>query len=411
MKKIMFLALLALIGNLIFLALAGPTLKTGTWRVVMASPGGDLPFKLVVEGEDKGFKATGYNGSEMVVFDRVTVDEKGKVTFTIEHYESTFTAMLDASGERMEGTWTKVTGKDKKAKLPFHAEYDQPIRFVAKSVDKPVNLGGRWAVTFANGDDEPEDAVAEFVQKGSHLSGTFLTPTGDYRFLEGIVDGRDLLLSCFDGGHAFLFKATLNQSDQLEGHFYSRDSWHDTWTAVRDEDAALPDPYHMTTLKKGLDHFSFRFPDLEGNPVSDKDADLEGKVLLITIFGSWCPNCNDEADMLAEFYRDYHKRGLEIVGLAFEMTDNTDRNRRVLKRFAERHGADYRILLAGTATDKRKAAEALGNLNHVLSYPTSILIDRSGKVRSIHTGFTGPGTGQHYLDLVKRYRQRIEDLL
>jgi len=103
--------------------------------------------------------------------------------------------------------------------------------------------------------------------------------------------------------------------------------------------------------------------------------------------------------------------GLEIVGLAFEMTENVQRNRRVLKRFAERHGVDYRLLLAGTATDKNKATEALGTLDQVLSYPTTVLIDRSGKVSFIHTGFSGPSTGRHYDELVKRYRRQIEALL
>ena len=107
----------------------------------------------------------------------------------------------------------------------------------------PPDVAGRWAVDFEQ-DEEP--AVAVFRQDGRNLAGTFLTATGDYRYLAGTLSGDRLRLSCFDGAHAFLFDARLRDDGSLRGDFWSRDSWHDTWTARRDPQATLADGFAQT---------------------------------------------------------------------------------------------------------------------------------------------------------------------
>ena len=388
---------------------ASPELKTGVWRVVMQSPGGELPFKLNIDRDGDRYTATGFNAAEAVHFDTVSVETTGAISFGIDHYESVFLGQLNASGERIEGEWSKVSGHDRLSRLPFTAQWGQEQRFNTDQ-SEPAEFGGRWAVTF-NNEGQPEAAVAEFVQEGAHIKGTFLTPVGDYRYLEGNVAGKHLWLSCFDGGHAFLFTAAMGEDGMLSGQFWSKDTWHDTWTAKRDDQAALPDAYSLTSVRESDMPFHFSFSDLDGVLVNQDDPWLKGKVRLVTIFGSWCPNCNDEAPFLQSLKNEYGDRGLEVLGLAFEMTKDQQRNIKVLKRFQKRHNLDYRILLAGTSTNKAKAAETLPDLNHVLSFPTTLLINREGKIDSIHTGFSGPGTGSHHDDLVKSYRKRIERLL
>ncbi|MDJ0836850.1 MAG: TlpA disulfide reductase family protein [Acidobacteriota bacterium] len=383
---------------------------TGSWRLVMQSPGGELPFRLDVGRDGDRWTAVALNGDERVDFDTVTWSPDGTFSFAIDHYESIFSAKLDKDGKRMEGEWTKVTGPGKSARLAFTAEHGRNERFIS-SAEEPADFGGRWAVIFDNNDKEPQPAVAEIKQEGKRLWGTFLTPVGDYRYLEGNVSGNTMYLSCFDGGHAFLFKASLDENGELKGDFWSRDSWHETWSGKRDENASLEDSFTLTSLREGIDRFRFQFPDLEGKQVSYDDPMLKGKVRLITIFGSWCPNCNDEAPFLQELYDRYRDRGLVVLGLAFEMTDDEARNRRVLKRFRKRHKLDYPILIAGSSTDKQKAGETLPDLNHVLAYPTTLLLDREGKVVRIHTGFAGPGTGDHYETLRQKYKEAVEALL
>ncbi len=172
----------------------------------------------------------------------------------------------------------------------------------------------------------------------------------------------------------------------------------------------LPDGWSQVGLTNDEGRFSFEFPDLEGEPVSSDDPRFDGKVVLVNVFGSWCPNCNDEAPLLARWHRRYRDRGFEVVGLAYEFSGDAERDREMVRRYAARHGIEFPLLLAGTS-DKRRAAETLPDLTAVLSYPTNVFLGRDGKVRAVHSGFAGPGTGAHHQRLVAEIERRIEELL
>ena len=66
----------------------------------------------------------------------------------------------------------------------------------------------------------PRKALAEFEQTGDKLTGSFITPSGDYRFLEGIVTGDSLKLSTFDGSHAYTFYAKIASAQKITGGVY-----------------------------------------------------------------------------------------------------------------------------------------------------------------------------------------------
>lgn len=389
---------------------AAVSLQPGMWRFVVQSPGGELPINVEVAQGETGLTATVHNGEERLPLDVVEIDGAA-VKLGISHYESYFEGTLSADGSQIEGNWWKVAGPDKRSSLPFTATFGDTRRFVFDTYGEPAQVDGRWAVTFENPGGEPQPAVGVFEQEGRIVTGTFMTPVGDYRFLEGEVNGDTLYLSCFDGGHMFLFQASLQDDGSLNGTFWSRDTWEEDWTAVRDEDVELADPYGMLQLKDGSTGFRFAFPNLDGELVNQDDPMFQGKVRLISVFGSWCPNCNDEAPFLQELYETYGDRGLVVLGLAFEMTGDRERDVRVLQRFKKRHDLTYPVLLAGGSTDKGETAAALPDLDRVIAYPTTILVDRDGKVVSIHTGFSGPGTGQRYEDTKRAYREKIEALL
>jgi len=82
--------------------------------------------------------------------------------------------------------------------------------------------------------------------------------------------------------------------------------------------AAPTDPFHHTGVKDPSAPLNFSFPDLDGRTVSLSDERFRGKVVVVAISGSWCPNCHDEAQYLVELYAKYHDKGLEIVALDFE---------------------------------------------------------------------------------------------
>lgn len=387
-------------------------INPGSYRAVLQVPGGDLPFGLDLTRN--GLIWVGYlvNGEERLKLTEVTV--KGShIEIKMPGYENRLAADATADGLAGEIVLDKLGGKDQH--IPFLAQFEKTYRFFppASAESSPLtgaNVAGRWAVTFSEENGKTEAAVGEFSQSNDTVTGTFLTDTGDHRFLAGQIRGNELYLSTFDGAHAFLYKAALDGNGVLNGDFWSGTSYHEHWTAKRDASAALPDAYSLTTLRAGTTGFDFAFPDLSGHTVTSKDPQFKGKVLVIALAGSWCPNCHDEAAFLAPLYREYRGKGLEIVSLMFEHFGDFDRAAAATTRFRAHYGIDYTTLIAGIS-DKDDAAKRLPDLERVYAFPTTIFIDRKGNVRKIHTGFSGPATGEHYTQFVAEFKSTLDQLL
>ncbi|MEL7059920.1 MAG: TlpA disulfide reductase family protein [Acidobacteriota bacterium] len=396
-----------------------PADLVGTWRAVLASPGGELPFPLLIDDTSGGLRAVAVNGGEEAPFTAVALDGR-RVVLAIDWYDATIEAEL-VDGDRLEGRWTRASAGGTTSSLPFTATRGSAPRFLP--LDAPEaglepgageavpKIDGAWAVEFTD-EDGTEVARGEMRQQGNEVRGTFLTPTGDYRFLAGTYERGALRLSTFDGSHAFLFHARAQPDGSLVGDFWSRDTYHATWTARRlaDGEEILPDAWQQVGLTNDAGRFTFEFPDLDGRRVSLDDPAFDDKVVLVNLFGSWCPNCNDEAPLLAAWHRRYRDQGLEVVGLAYEFSGDPERDRQQVERFAERHAISYPLLLAGTS-DKTEAAATLPDLDKVLAYPTTIFVGRDGRVHRIHSGFAGPGTGRHHAELVEELESTIRELL
>ncbi len=387
-------------------------LQSGTWRAWLDSPGGPLPFILDLHREGDSWRAVIHNGRERIDIPTVTLSH-GNLTLGFDHYDSTITAKIAADGRSLSGVWNKQSSGKNIATLPFHALASQTARFErgddsTKKTTPSQDVTGQWVIKFSKSDDP---AIAQFKkQANGTITGTVMTTTGDYRFLEGDFYESQLRLSVFDGAHAFLFHAKWQEDGTLIGDFWSRDVWHESWTANRDEQASLPDDFSQTKIVEGIDLKALAFRDLDGNPKSLGDAAFAGKAMLVEIFGSWCPNCHDASQLMVELDREYNERGLQIVGLAFELTGDFARDARQVRRFAKKHGVNYPILIAGVS-DKTTASKQMPVIDKIRSYPTAIFVDRKGIVRYVHTGFTGPATGQTYETLRSTFKQRIETLL
>ena len=236
-----------------------------------------------------------------------------------------------------------------------------------------------------------------------------MTPTGDHRFLEGQVRGDELQLSTFAGGLAYLYKLRVTPAGDLEGEYWQGLASHEKVSAKRNESATLDGAGQQTTLKDEATRLDFTFKDIDGKPVSLSDERFRDKVVLVTLGGTWCPNCHDEAMFLVPFYREYREKGFEIIALMFERHARFHQSGEAVRGYRADIGIEFTTLIAGTADDE--AGKALPTLSGIYGYPTTILIDRRGVVRDIHTGFSGPATGAAYDEFVAEFRAKVDALL
>jgi thiol-disulfide isomerase/thioredoxin len=382
-------------------------LKHGIWRLSMDLGGDKLPFTFDLTRKGKGYTLEVINHTERISVKDVTL-RNDSIFIQMPVFNSEFRGKINADS-LISGNWHNFA-KGPDYFIPFVAQHGEEERFAYDETGTATNAQGNWEVTFSPNTEEEYKAIGQFKQYGVHLTGTFITETGDYRYLDGVALNDSIYLSCFDGAHAFLFKAALDEDSVLQGQFWSGKHWSEPWTAELNEEFELRNPDSLTYLKDGAEKFEFTFPDLDSTLVSLDDKKYMDKVVIIQIMGSWCPNCLDETRLYVDLYNEFNTSGLEIISLAYEHDEDFGKAAESVSNLKNQLHATYDFLIAGTS-NKKKAAETLPMLNHVMSYPTSIFIDRNGKIRKIHTGFYGPGTGDHYTTYVYELKRFLQNLL
>lgn len=413
MKKIALhtLFLLALLSSITGCKPAGiADLQTGTWRATLKTESGvEIPFNFEL-ADSAGQKSLAIiNGKERLKVTEIS-QEGDSILIQMPLFDSEIKAVLN--GKELHGKWIKHLATTN-VSMEFNAVPNTNWRFFEAKSETKVNLSGKWSTTFISSDENQDTtlAIGQFTQEGTKLYGTFLTTTGDYRFLEGTVNGNKFYLSCFDGCHAFLFTGTIENDAIVDGKMYSGFSSIENWTARRDDKAELPDAYSLVGLKPGFKTINFTFPDLTGKAVSLQDPQFKNKVVVVQFLGSWCPNCMDETAFMVPFYERYKNKGLAVVGLAYERTADVTRGRKNVGRLQKRFQVPYPLLLTGYTNQPGEVVKSLPALNSFMAFPTTIIMDKKGQVRKIHTGFSGPGTGKYYTEFAEEFEKLITDLL
>jgi len=377
------------------------TLKVGLWRGVFTVPNNEIPFLFevkdnsvfLINGEDRfQTKNIAYrNDSVFIPFDLYDAVLKCKI-----------------EGSQLQGKLVKTAGGKVVSEVPFKAEYGNKNRFPVRNEKPAISLAGTWDINIGEGADA-EKTVGNFNLKGSILTGSILTTTGDYRFLEGVAHGKTFELSAFGGSSPYLLKGEFTGDNSISGEFVtSRKATKIAGT--RNAKATLPDAYKVTYMKEGNSSLAFTFPNLEGKQISLSDPAYKGKVVIVTILGSWCPNCLDENKFLSGWYKENKKRGVEIIGLGFERKNDFESAKKSLTALKTRLGIDYEILFAGQSSTEA-ASKALPQLNGIASFPTTIFIDKKGNVRKVHSGFSGPATGKFYEKFKTEFNALIDKLV
>jgi thiol-disulfide isomerase/thioredoxin len=361
----------------------------------------ELPFTFTSE---KG-KITIRNSDESISVDEITFINDS-VVIQMPVFDSEFRCKV---GERsLKGFFYNHARKNNNV-IPFHAVHGQAFRFSDKPEKTVHNISGKYSVFFDKEEEESKKAIGVFNQEGNNLSATFLTTTGDYRYLEGEVSGNRLWLSAFDGFHLFLFTAVIKGDSLLNGEYFSGRHWHDTWSGVKDESAELISAESLTHLNPGYDKFDFSFADENGKMISLSDQAYTNKAVIVQLMGTWCSNCMDETKFLSEWYNQRGHETIEIIALDFERITDTATVFKNIRRLKNKFYINYKILYAGSS-DKKEAAKALPMLNRVFAYPTTIFLDKEKRPVKIHTGFNGPATGEKYEEFMRWFDITVEKL-
>ncbi|MEE9438925.1 MAG: TlpA disulfide reductase family protein [Saprospiraceae bacterium] len=372
---------------------------------------GELPFNFEVNYTDEqSFYINIMNGEERIKLDNITYGRdhstaKDTIKIDIPIFDSYIKGIFEEN--IIEGDWF-VNYKNGYS-IPFKAYYGKDYRFTTLK-EKPIaDVTGRWDVVFEPNKGNKYPAIGEFKQSGNHLTGTFLTETGDYRYLEGTIQGDKLKLSTFDGAHAFLFEAKFKGQNNLIGSFRSGKHYKSTWTATRNQNAKINDAFALTTSNIGEQKFDIVFPNLEGKAVTLNDEQFSDKVKLVKITGTWCPNCKDEALFLKKYLKHNPNKAIEVIEVAFERYKDQEKAIEILKRYKKKLDLPFTILYGGYA-NKKENSELFPQISEILSYPTLIFVDKQNIIRHIHTGFAGPAT-KDFKKFDKQFNEIIDEML
>lgn len=380
-------------------ALATLASPGGHWRAVLDLAGGPLPFAISIERAGRAWQAELCNGAKCQRFSKVRVGGDSVVLENAD-YAATITAAL--RGDSLVGYYHNV-GSNGPRTIPFRAARGGwPI------TRAPSRLVGRWDATFYQ-DLETSPRVLEFRNGLAGIEGTLISSTSDYGPFSGTTSADTFAIGYFDGSFVYLITGRL-KGDTLRGIFHAGLRTQTPWQAVRSSGAPhLKSPTELTSADT-TEPFSFRFPDLRGRLVGNDDPRLKGKVVLVDIFGTWCPTCHEGMPGLIELYNRYRGRGLEIVGLAFEVTGDTAVDAPLVRRYRDKFRIPFPLLLAGTS-DVEGIEAALPQLRGAGAFPTIIFLGRDGRVRRVHAGFHGVAAGDQHQRQAREFEEEIEKLL
>lgn len=371
---------------------------SGLWDASVVVNGVQVPFAFELSTNGEAAQGAFFNGDDPV---RSTDGRfsAGSLSLRFAHY-----------GSQLQATWSDgtLTGAYGRVGKPAYAFQARPHVTPTAPAGKIPSIAGQWeiAVNSAKG----ATAWRFFVrQAGAEVTASILRVDGDTGALAGRYRDGKFVLSHFSGARPLLLEVT----PKADGTLSLLQNGSTRYDALKSKQARgrnlpfPPDPSRWTSVKDPAQPLRFSAPDLNGNTVTESDPRFAGKVVLVNVMGSWCPNCHDEAPFLEELYKTYRSRGLEVVSLSFEDAEQLKDPAR-LRAFIEAYGIDYTVLLGGEPSEVSNKLPQAVNLS---TWPATFFVARSGLVRGAHAGFAGKATGTAHAELKAELRATVEKLL
>lgn len=375
-------------------------LQIGTWRFELRTHNATIPFLMEITKKNDQFDAVILNGKEKINLENIEI-KPGQVIIPIRTFELTLELARQKKG-KMAGYLIRHN-RQPKSKIPVVATFNKKIRFQEKLVPSKLDLNGKWSINLIDEQDKKSKGVLIFEQNNHKITGSILSPTGDYRFFEGVISGNEFMAASFDGVYNYLLKGEVNDG-KLVAKILS--NYVVKIDGVKDTSASLPNAYEQTQIQ----NLEFEFPDLNGKTISLKDEKFKNKAVVIQFFGSWCPNCLDEMNYLIPWYNQNKSRGVEIIALAFERSLDKKKASKQLLKTQKKYEIPYTILLAGS-TSEDKPQEKIKGLKNFIAFPTTVFLNKKHQVIKIHAGFSGPGTGEFFELWKIEFNQNVDEAL
>ncbi len=403
MKKIVSTAFL-----LLFISIVFPQQKlsiTGKWLGKFPlNDGKEIPFFF----EIKNYKNLPYlyfiNDTEKYPGGKV-VRKRDSLFISLDQFDNEI-----IFGINKDQTLTGYFRKQNKTGLVSLVTASKKTEKLGVNTLAPIaNITGKYAVEFTNDIGKKVKSVGLFKQKGKELTATFLRVSGDSRYSFGYIYGNHFNISSFIGNGPLLFTGTINENGTITGEQIGLKT-KQSFIATKDEMAALPSTKELTLINTSDKGFNFSFKNIEGKTITLNDQRYQNKPVIVTIGGTWCQNCADEALFLSKWYKTNKQRGIEIITIQFEVENNFSYAQKTMRRFKEKFDIQYEMVFGGIS-ENAKVLEAIPALEKFYAFPTTIFLDRNKKVSKIHTGFAGPATGKYYDQLISEFNDEVNKLL
>jgi thiol-disulfide isomerase/thioredoxin len=370
--------------------------KSGYYTLLFSTPNGNIPARLNIN-DTSGWQII--NSEEIIRLDSVVL--RGDSFFIqLPLFDSSLKGTW--RNDSLFGEWTDHS----------RSQYSIPFTGVPTAYSGYTNIGEelQYEVVFSPSDTaESSKGIAVLQKRGNLVTGTILTETGDYRYLQGEVENNTLWLSAFDGTHLFYLEGTLKGDSITNGLFLSGKHWKENWIAEKSITNTLRNPHHITTLQVNINP-QFDVLSSSGDTIHFDSTTWKNHVTIIQIMGSWCPNCTDESRFLKELYANHKNDGLQIIPIAFERGEDVKTACMRVQNQFKQLGVPYPFYYGGKSS-KEEAQKTLSFLTEVHSFPTTIFIDKNGVVRRVYTGFSGPGTHEEYEKLTYQINDFVSSLL
>ena len=367
-----------------------------------------LPFRMFLDFHST--KPTGYFliGDEKAPIPEIT-RQGNSVTLTFSEYGAEMRAAWN--GTQLNGTYTRHRPEGVTT-LTFSAlpsGSDSAERLDTSSNN--ISPAGKYQVFFSDENRDKSATVATLWTQGPSLYGTFIAPDGDYGLLTGINTGGKIQLNRFTGWQAIVITLQQNGSDWTGNYYFLNDKPREFALMRRADLDVVPPAEKQTSMKDPQGSFTFQGIASSGEIVRSSDDQFKGKPLVVDIMGTWCHNCQDAAPLLQQLQTQYAKAGLQVVGISFEVNDDAELGKKNLKLYQDRLGVTYTVLYCGSLDDSNVKERLHSQLNNFFAYPTTLFIGRDGKVKAIHSGFKGPGTGDQFQSEVRLLHELAEGLI